>query len=243
MDYNILSQDYDLTRSVNIDVVRRIITKADIGVNSYVLDFGCGTGNYAYAIKKITNANVFGVEPLDGMREKAQEKCIDIQLKKGDHTFIPFEDVLFDLIYMTDVIHHIPDLHTMFTQFYKALKQGGKVCILTESHQQIETRFWSAYFPATVAVEKERYPDIPSVITIAKECRFTVDEKIITDCEQHFEISSGFINLVENKGYSMFRLISDENFEHGLQRLKRDYENKILINTNHGETILWLKKT
>ena len=242
MDYDILSQDYDLTRNINIHTVKIILSKENIDEKSFVLDFGCGTGNYACAIKKLTNANVFGVEPSDGMRQKAQEKNKDIEFKKGDHNSIPFDDDFFDLIYMTDVIHHVPDLKAMFTEFFRVLKPNGAVCILTESHKQLETRFWSAYFPSTVMAEKKRYPDIPDIISSANQCGFLLSEDINTDSEQSFIISSDFVILVENKGYSMFRLISDEDFAIGLKNLKADYKNKVEIKSNHGETYLWLKK-
>ena len=242
MDYNILSQDYDLTRNINIDSVKEILSKVKIDVNSYVLDFGCGTGNYACAIKKLTNANVYGVEPSDGMRKKAQDKGAGIDFRKGDHNHIPFDDAFFDLIYMTDVIHHVPDLKAMFTEFYRILKPSGAVCILTESHKQLETRFWAAYFPGIVPVEKERYPDIPDIVSSANECGFSVKDIVNTDAEKTFEISSDFVKLVENKGFSMFRLISDEEFENGLRRLKEDYESKVLIKSHHGETFLWLER-
>ena len=186
MDYNILSQDYDLTRNINIETVKRILTRINIGEATFVLDFGCGTGNYICAIKKLTNANAFGVEPSDGMREKAQAKSSDIEFKKGDHTSIPFNDGFFDFIYMTDVIHHVPELNSMFSEFSRVLKPNRSVCILTESHTQLETRFWSEYFPATITAEKERYPDIPDIIASAEQCGFKVDEIMTTDIEQSF---------------------------------------------------------
>lgn len=116
------------------------------------------------------------------------------------------------------------------------------ICIFTESHRQIETRFWSYYFPATVTAEKERYPDIPDITESAGQSGFTVDENVNTDSEQSFTISSDFTKLVENKGFSMFRLISDEDYSNGLKRLKGDHENNVKIKSNHGETFLWLRK-
>ena len=243
VDFNILSQDYDLTRSANIDTVKQILSKVTINKNSTVLDFGCGTGNYTWAIKKVCNAHVFGVEPSDGMREKAQEKGVEIEFGKGDHVAIPFDNDFFDLIYMTDVIHHVPDINAMFTEFHRVLKSNGKICILTESHEQIGTRFWSAYFPATITVEKERYPDISDIIFAANQCGFAASESVNTDNEHTLTISSDFVELVENKGFSMFRLISDEDFANGLKRLKEDCENKVEITSTHGETFLWLQKS
>ncbi len=245
VDYEILSKDYDLTRGINIDTVKRIVTKAKLNENSYVLDFGCGTGNYTCAVKRVTGARVYGVEPSDGMREKAVVKDSTIEFKKGDHTCVPFADSFFDLIYMTDVIHHIPDINAMFKEFNRVLKSGGLVCVLTESHEQIETRFWSPYFPGTVTAEKNRYPSIREIIKAASLYGFGLNEEEITDKPQKIKIPADFVRLTENKGYSMFRLISETEFNEGLARLKQDSENETEIETTHGETLLWftVKKT
>jgi Methylase involved in ubiquinone/menaquinone biosynthesis len=242
MDYNILSQEYDLTRNINVDSLKRILSKTNFTHDTIVLDFGCGTGNYTCAVKKLTNAIVYGAEPSDGMREKAIAKEMGITFLKGDHTNIPVEDNSIDLLYMTDVIHHVPDLRSMFSEFYRVLKSDGRVCVLTESHKQIESRFWSAYFPATVTAEQNRYPDIDTIIESANECGLVLDEIAVTDHPHQIQITPEFVNLVENKGFSMFRLISDTDFDNGLSALKHDFEKNIVIDTNHGESFIWLIK-
>jgi ubiquinone/menaquinone biosynthesis C-methylase UbiE len=205
-----------------------------------ILDYGCGTGNYAYAISKLTTAKVYGIDPSDSMRVKALEKGLDV--RDGDHSYIPFEDAYFDFVYMTDVIHHVPDIGMMFSELFRILKPGGLVCVLTESHRQLETRFWVKYFPATVAVEKKRYPDIPDIKSTAKTKGFEEYKVVVTDTDSELTITADFINLVENKGYSMFRLIEETDYQTGLAAIKRDFENKTIIHNTHGETLLWLRK-
>jgi len=242
LDYNILSQDYDLTRYINIDTVKRLLSKLEITPETKILDFGCGTGNYACAIKKLTAADVRGVEPSDGMRQKAIEKNSGVTFMKGDHADIPAENGFFDLIYMTDVIHHVPDLRVMFREFGRILKPGGLICILTESHRQIESRYWSAYFPATVAVERARYPDIDAILEAAGECGLVCREIEVSDHPRRMQITPEFVRLVEAKGFSMFRLISDSEFELGLAALKSDFEKNKVIETDHGESFIRLAK-
>jgi ubiquinone/menaquinone biosynthesis C-methylase UbiE len=239
VDYNILVKDYDLTRTANINTINRFAAEILLDGKT-ILDFGCGTGNFAYAIKKLTTAEIYGVEPSDGMREKSQAKGLDVRY--GDHTAIPFDASFFDFIYMTDVIHHVPDLKMMFAEFNRVLKPGGLVCILTESHRQLETRFWVKYFPTTVAVEKKRYPDISDIVTAANKNGLNEYKVIVTDKDSEFTISEDFINLVENKGYSMFRLIEEVDYQVGLAAMKSDFKNKVIIQNNHGETLLWLKR-
>ena len=239
IDYNILAQDYDLTRTANINIINLFAAELPLDGKT-ILDFGCGTGNFAYAIKKLTAADIYGVEPSDGMKEKALEKGLDV--RKGDHLAVPFDDNFFDFIYMTDVIHHVPDVHAMFSEFTRVLKPGGLVCVLTESHQQLETRFWVKHFPATVAVEKKRYPNIPVIIDAAKTIGFDEYKIITTDTDSDITVTEDFVKLAENKGFSMFRLIKKDDYQAGLAALKRDFEDKTVIHNNHGERLLWLKK-
>ena len=128
IDYNALAQSYDLTRTANINTINLFAAELPLD-GKKILDFGCGTGNFAYAIKRLTTADIYGVEPSDGMREKSLQKGLDVRV--GNHLSVPFEDCYFDFIYMTDVIHHVPDLAMMFSEFRRVLKPNGLVCILT----------------------------------------------------------------------------------------------------------------
>ncbi|WP_212556098.1 class I SAM-dependent methyltransferase [Methanosarcina spelaei] len=242
INYNELAKKYDLTRKENIDTINRFLESLSCSEGTNVLDFGCGTGNFTCALKRITNANVYGVEPADEMRQKAIDKSEDVVFKKGNHEKIPFEDSFFDFIYMTDVIHHIPDIGIMFKELNRVLKQGGSLCIVTESHKQIESRFWVKYFPTIVEVEKKRYPDIPEIIESAINNGFVFSKTETTDANHKHSISQNFFMLVENRGYSMFHLISNDDYECGLADLRNDFNKQVEIEYNHGETFVWLKK-
>jgi hypothetical protein len=122
------------------------------------------------------------------------------------------------------------------------LKQGGCLCVVTESHKQIESRFWVRYFPTIVEVEKKRYPDIPEITESAVINGFMLLKKEITYVDYRHTISQEFVTLVENKGYSMFHLISDSDYDCGFADLRNDYSKQVEIEDNHGETFIWLLK-
>ena len=239
VDYNRIAGNYEIYRTANSSIIDYFAEEIPLD-DKVILDFGCGTGNYTFAIRSLTNAQIYGVEPSDNMRLRALEKRLDV--RKGDHHYIPFDDNFFDFIYMTDVIHHVPDLTVMFGELNRVLKPGGLVCIFTESHEQLATRYWVKYFPTTVSVEQKRYPDIPVIIETASANGFLKNKIINTDCEQEVELTEKFIALVENKGYSMFHLIAEDDFQKGLESLKKDFSNGIEISCCHGKTLVWLKK-
>lgn len=242
VNYNEISITYDSVRSENKGVVDLFIKELDITNTTKVLDFGCGTGNYANTLQRLTQAHVCGVEPSDGMREKAITKNTNVAFAKGNHESIPFEDNYFDFVYMTDVIHHIPDVRMMFTEIGRVLKSGGSLCIVTESHEQIDNRFYVKYFPSTAIVDKGRYPDIDEIISKAQGQPLLHIKNVIKGEGAEISVTSDFVELVRNKGFSMFHLIPDNEYFSGLKQLEADALSGNLITKNSGETLVWFKK-
>ena len=65
---------------------------------------------------------------------------------------------------------------------------------------------------------------------------------ITTDTDSDITVTEDFVKLAENKGFSMFRLIEEDDYQTGLAVLKKDFRDKTVIRNSHGETLLWLKK-
>jgi len=242
VDYDKISGTYDQVRKENRDVLEIFIRELNITGRTRILDFGCGTGNYADALQKLTHAQVYGVDPSDGMREKAMAKNPHITVLKGNHEYIPFEDAFFDFVYMTDVIHHIPDIWIMFKEIGRVLKSGGSLCIATQSHEQIDNRFYVKYFPTTAAVDKRRYPDIDEIIRKAREHGFDHTRIILLGEGREVEVTSDFVELVRNKGYSMFHLIPNDEYKAGLKQLEADVSSGSMKRRTSGQTLVWLGK-
>jgi SAM-dependent methyltransferase len=241
IDYDEAARTYDNTRAQSPDLIELFDRKIHFASTTRILDFGCGTGNYLNAIQRRYGSQCFGVEPSDGMIEKAMEKNSDLVITKGDHASIPFQDGFFDFIFMTDVIHHVPDLELLFRVLSSKLKRTGVICILTESHAQIESRWYNAYFPSLEGNEKKRYPDIDTIVKCAALSglsHYELQNKKGGDKEI---VSAVFIRMVEEKNYSMFRLLDQTEYAVGLGKLKSDLGKE--VNTNaHGETLLWLAR-
>lgn len=242
VNYNEISQIYDNVRNEEKGIVDLFLNELNPTSTTRILDFGCGTGNYANALQKQSIAQVYGVEPSDGMREKAVAKNPNIFFVKGNHEYIPFEDNYFDFVYMTDVIHHIPDISLLFKEITRVLKTNGKICIVTESHKQIDNRFYVKYFPSTAIVDKERYPDIVEIINEAKNHSLIHMKNTIIDSGNESLVTTDFVELVRNKGYSMFHLIPNDEYTLGLEKLENDIKSGPIKCINSGETLIWLQK-
>lgn len=241
VNYNDISKKYDEVRSADTELINLFLEIIAIDINTKVLDFGCGTGNYADILQRITRARVYGVEPSEGMREKARQKNDNLSIVEGNHNNIPFEDNYFDFVYMTDVIHHVPDINRMFEEINRVLVNRGKLCICTQSHKQIDNRFYVKYFPSTAVVDKGRYPDIDAIKTAGEKNGFIYLKNTVIGEGDIINIGMDFVELVRNKGYSMFHLIPEEEYKTGLSRLEEDVKSGLAARIP-GDSLVWFEK-
>lgn len=143
---------------------------------------------------------------------------------------------------MTDVIHHVPDISKMFAEINRVLKKGGKVCIVTQSHHQIEKRPIVQFFPGTATVDKERYPDINEIIVTAEEQYLRFMKNVILNENAEIELDLEYLDLAKKKGHSMLHLISDKEYREGLKRLETELRHGSIRSKLSGVTLVWFIK-
>lgn len=240
-DYAEASLTYDNTRTHDDVIIDLFARKFDFRSGVPFLDFGCGTGNYLTRICERYGCEGYGCEPSDGMRQRAVRKNPDLELRKGDHRSTGFPDGMFGFAYMTDVIHHVTDRDHLFRTLFASLKPGGLVAILTESHAQIDSRWYNAYFPSLASNEFSRYPDIGEIGEAASHAGFIALANDVRDSTRDVVVGDEFIQNVREMNYSMFRNLGDDEYRKGLAALERD-RGLTIPSRCHGETIVWLKK-
>jgi len=242
MNYNEVSNIYDKVREEDVEVINEIIEESEISRKSKVLDIGCGTANYTSAIESLTGAQVYGIDPSKGMLEKAKQKNGNITFAIATSENIPYKTNFFDLVYMTDVIHHIPEIRNMFIEIYRITDFNGKVCICTQSHRQIEKRFMSEFFPDTAIVDKRRYPTIFDIIKAGENAglKFVKTDVVLEDSK--VEVGDKILQLVEKKGYSMLHQISITAYKTGVEKMKNAVESSSIYRKSAGGSLVWFKK-
>lgn len=242
VNYNEISQVYDEVRHVDRDLIDHFWRELDLNPASKILDIGCGTGSHADLLQKVTQGQVYGVEPAAGMLNQARQKNSRVVFELGDAAHLPFEADFFDFVYMTDVIHHVPDIGRMFAEIHRVLKTNGQVGIVTQSHYQIERRPIVQFFPGTAAADKARYPDIDQIIAQAEAQRLRFLKTTSLYENQAIELGPDFLELVKKKGYSMLHLIADKEYDVGLKRLADELRDGPIASKAAGETLVWFEK-
>ena len=108
--------------------VKRILVNSGDVQKKNVLEIGCGKGRVARIFKDM-GAEIYGIDISEELLRDAK-KIDPERFIKADAYNIPFGDNTFDIIYLMEVIEHIPDLEAMFAEAVRVLKENGKLIIV-----------------------------------------------------------------------------------------------------------------
>lgn len=241
IDYDEVSKVYDSVRVGDPEMVRYLLQGATLKKASLVLDVGCGTGNNTLLFARASHANVIGLDLSFGMLKKAYEKTKQIPLVQATSDSIPFADDTFRFAFMTEVIHHLPDPFNTVCEIFRSLVHGGSLCIVTQSHAQIEGRMTSRFFPASAGIDKKRYPDIDTIEKFLFDAGFSSLNSIAYRFKKT-KLGVDYLDTVENRGYSMLHKISRENYEKGVQDLRDAFAGGEELTYSAGYTFVWATK-
>lgn len=118
--------------------IRRLLKSilASSGGPVNVLDAGSGFGQYSYFIaRKFPRARITAVDvkedQINDCRRFFQQVGLDtVKFDVLDLTTMEYENA-FDIILSVDVMEHIEDDERVFRNFFRALKQGGRLIVNT----------------------------------------------------------------------------------------------------------------
>jgi ubiquinone/menaquinone biosynthesis C-methylase UbiE len=238
IDYDTVAAAYDAVRSGDPEMVHQLLDGLNISPGMKALDVGCGTGNNTLLFARSSGLSVTGLDLSYGMLCQAARKIQEVPLVLAPADHMPFTDASFDFVYMTEVIHHLPDPAVALNEIWRVLRTDGQACIVTQSHKQIAGRMTSRFFPSTVTIDQARYPSIQSLKTALAEAGFG---NIILEPYTFAAARLGldYLRTVEHKGYSMLHRISDQEYATGLNRLRSALESDEELDYAAGYTFVW----
>jgi len=241
IDYDKVSEVYDKVREGNPEMVHQILDGVSLSESSLVLDVGCGTGNNTILLASSVQASVVGLDISNGMLQKAYEKRSQVSLVQAPADCIPFTSETLDFVFMTEVLHHLPDVPTTTREICRILKNAGSLCIVTQSHTQIDRRMTSRFFPASAAIDKERYPDIDVIEELLFKAGFSVvNPKKYT--YSPVRIGEEYLETVKKRGFSMLHKIGREDYEKGLEDLEAAFQQNEVLMYSAEYSFVWATK-
>jgi len=221
IDYNRIASEYSQHRRVHPGVLAGLIRLGAIDGNSKVLEVGCGTGNYAVALRTLVGCMVWAIDPSQEMLSKAKERSGEINLMLGAAEKLDFPHCFFDLVFSVDVIHHLSSQLDFFKEAYRVLNNSRKICTVTDSEWIIRHREpLSVYFPETVEIELKRYPRIVELMRIMKQLGFGEIEETMVEFPYELHDTEAY----RDRAFSSLHLVSKEAFERGIERMEQDLQ-------------------
>jgi ubiquinone/menaquinone biosynthesis C-methylase UbiE len=238
IDYDLVSKVYDKVRTGDPEMVQQILAGVLLSDQSAVLDVGCGTANNTLLIAAISRAHIAGLDLSLGMLREARAKSRSLPLLQSPADVLPFSDGSFEFVFMTEVVHHLPDVDRAICEAFRVLKNPSSFCIVTQSHRQIEGRMTSRFFPATIGVDQARYPDID----VLEESMHMAGFNRVDSREYMFKpvrLGDDYLSTVSKRGYSMLHKISDDDYNRGLDELRAAYQRGEELTYSAGYTFVW----
>jgi SAM-dependent methyltransferase len=241
IDYDHVSSVYDSVRTGDPEMVHQLMSGIEIDKNLRVLDVGCGTANNTQLFAVASKAQVTGLDISFGMLSEATKKDFDLSFIQAPADNLPFHDASFNFVFMTEVVHHLPDVPTTIQEIFRVLTKSGTACIVTQSYPQIAERMTSRFFPATISIDQARYPSIRELETQMQGAGFSgVEPRSYTF--KPVRLGSKYLHTVERRGFSMLHKITNEEYQEGLTKLRKAMASEEALDYAAGYTFVWAYK-
>ena len=221
-DYDEASHHYDFSRRAGLKTSELLIKLLAPTGDAWVLDVGCGTGNFLTELNTIS-AKLLGLDISAGMLAQAKAKTSRARLILGDGVAIPLQDRSFQAAYSILVLHHISHKIRLMSEVYRILRRQGRFVIQSCSHEQLSTFWFYHYFPRGLEIDRGRFPDFPEISGMLMEAGFK--DIGIHPCpfEALFrETPKLYLDKNYRDGNSAFFFLTEEEIEQGCDRIKRD---------------------
>ena len=225
-DYSKIAEYYDSGRASSgpiIELWTGFIAKyINTGRVTRLLDIGCGTGRFTLPIAKQFNCRVTGADTSLEMLAKAKDKDREriIQWDIQDIHGMTYNDESFDVIFMSNVIHHCDMPLKALCECYRVLADNGVIMIRYGAIEQISKDVTHMCFPETLALDEER---TPSVVQMEKRMIEAGFASVKTEEVQQktFRTGEALIEAHALKNTSVLSMISDDAYVTGMERLRK----------------------
>jgi ubiquinone/menaquinone biosynthesis C-methylase UbiE len=96
-----------------------------------VVDLGCGTGRFTEMLAAELGARVIGLDPSEKMIDEARRKpaTSPVVFGRASAHELPLPEGRVDLVFMSQIYHHLPDPAAVARECRRVLRAGGYVCI------------------------------------------------------------------------------------------------------------------
>jgi ubiquinone/menaquinone biosynthesis C-methylase UbiE len=224
-NYSKIASYYDKGRSLSeetmlvwLNLIAKL-SKSSKGMR--LLDLGCGTGRFSLPLASRLGFDVTGLDSSGEMLVKAKQKDSNSVVKwvLADASALPYPDSLFDIVFMSHLLHHIDSPLKVLKGCERILVPSGAVIIRYGAMEQIRNDVVHTFFPQAIEIDEPRTPTGPLLEKWLVQAGF-VNISSEEVAQQTYQTGLEHLDAVREKSTSVLSMISEESFQSGLHRLE-----------------------
>jgi ubiquinone/menaquinone biosynthesis C-methylase UbiE len=225
MDYDQteIATFYDKARALAPETARLwqdlLSVYVDRPATSLIVDLGCGTGRFSQLLAEHFGVEVIGIDPSQKMIDQARQKRVTgtVSYRRGAAEAMPLSADCADLIFMSNVYHHLSDPAAGARECRRVLRRGGHACLRNGTQ---ETDFLHRhFFPGLEPLIGSQLPSRQDIRPVFVAAGFApLVHRVVTQV-----IAPDWRSFVEKSSLradSFLARLSDEDFEQGMAALR-----------------------
>lgn len=168
---------------------------------------------------------VVGIELASNMLAHAVAKHIpSIRLIQGSATAIPIDAGAFDVVFVSQMLHHLPDLPAAMLEVRRVLTTDGVLFVRQTTLENLDSYFYQRFFPEARSIDERRLPSREQTLAAARSAGLSAIEPPQTVRAEVAASSREYLQKVATRTYSDLAMIPDESFVRGMAELTRHVE-------------------
>ncbi|MDH4179475.1 MAG: methyltransferase domain-containing protein [Armatimonadota bacterium] len=223
-DYGEISEVYDEVRKGGLPHIAwwiaKLAAEGKLSKGKRLIELGCGTGRWTIPLAQRTGCDAVGLDSSAAMLEKARAKDSDGRVTwiEGDCENLNLEPESFDCALMVLMMHHLDDHPNTFRGVFRILKPGGVFLIRQGTLEDILGDPMHRFFPEAVTIDRRRTPFRGEIDYWLIQAGFS-PVRVETLKQHTYATNMRMLEEIQKKVASVLRLIDEEAYEAGLERL------------------------
>jgi SAM-dependent methyltransferase len=170
------------------------------------------------------------------MLARAQRHVRDVTLIRGTAEALPLPAHSFDRVFCINALHHFPDKPAFLAEARRILRPGGRLLSVgLDPHRGQDTWHVYDYFPESLTIDRQRYPSSDALrewMAVASFAACTTQE--VEHWSSRIPAREALAQgRLEKAATSQLSVLTDEEYEQGIRRLRDDIERL----EENGETL------
>ncbi|MBI1936514.1 MAG: methyltransferase domain-containing protein [Ignavibacteriales bacterium] len=226
VNYNNISPVYNERYKVSSleGVEQKLLSIAENCQPQKILEVGCGTCHWLNLLSKFSS-ELYGADYSTGMLNIAKNSKTYLNLVNADANKLPFHRNSFDLIICINAIHHFSNKKLFIDNVSSLLKPNGILSIMGfDPYDRENDWYLYDYFERTHQLDLERFPTFNELEKWTSENGFGKIKTELIHIVKNNKTGRDVLqdHFLDKRGASQLALLSDEEYQSGLEKIKED---------------------